>query len=307
MNVPVLLIHFNRPEMTRRQIEQLSEVRPREIYVLCDGPRPERPNEVKDVENVRRQLDGIPWDCRIHRRFQNENLGVYRNISEGISWFFNKVETGIILEDDCLPHPSFFPYCEELLGRYAADESVTSISGYTGLEVDLPIDASYCFTNYFSCWGWATWRRSWGQFDPGMTGFVDPLDWSRICRRLHRGLRQRLYWNLKFNEVLSGRTDSWAYRFLLSMWQAEGLAIAPKCNLVENAGFGKGATNTALLRERRTKYRGLELPLQHPEKPIATNQWLDRWIEDHCHSKSLAIRVDWLRRRLFSRLSPAKR
>lgn len=305
MEVPLLLIHFNRPEMTRRQIEWLSAVQPRRLYVLCDGAREGRPEDVERTEKVRRQFDSIPWECEIRRCYRDENLGVYHNISQGISWFFEQVEAGIILEDDCLPHASFFPYCDELLQRFAGVEQVTTISGYTGLETDLPINDSYCFSNYFSCWGWATWRRSWVAFDPDMNGFVDAAKWSEICRRLHPSFRQKLYWKYIFNRVFSGRTNSWAYRFLLSMWLRGGLAVVPKRNLIENTGFRGDATNTAWHEERETAVRAMDTPMKHPSGAIQPNLWFDRWTEDHCHSKSLTVRVAWLRKRIAARIRTA--
>ncbi|MGZ0706959.1 hypothetical protein ACWPKO_01310 [Coraliomargarita sp. W4R53] len=297
MKTPILLIHFNRPDMTRRQIEILARIQPERIWVLTDGARANHPDEVAKIAAVRAQFESLPWPCEVTRLFREANLGVSQNISNGISWFFEQVDRGIILEDDCLPDASFFPFCHDLLERYADSERVFSISGYTGKSEDLPIEESYCFSNYFSCWGWATWRRAWKCYDAEMAGFADPSEWKQIKGRLHPNLRQQLYWKMIFNRVMSGRTDSWAYRFLLSMWRREGVAITPRRNMIENCGFGSEATNTAGMKERDIEAVGIDWPLQHPELPIRHNTWLDRWIEDNCHSKSLSVRFDWLRRK----------
>ncbi len=46
---------------------------------------------------------------------------------KGLDWVFSQVKQAIILEDDCLPESSFFPFCETLLGRYAQDREVAMI------------------------------------------------------------------------------------------------------------------------------------------------------------------------------------
>lgn len=293
METPVLLIHFSRPDYTRRQIEALKAIQPKRIWALCDGARKARTGEAERVTEVRHLLSELPWECELTTLFRDENLGVYANISSGLSWFFAQCEQGIILEDDCLPDASFFRYATEMLERYADEEKVFSISGYTGQNEDLQINDSYCFSNYFSCWGWATWRRAWECFEPEMNGFVEPLAWQSITGRLHPNLRQRMYWRMIFNRVVSGKTDSWAYRFLLSMWHHQGLALTPRRNLIENIGFSDEATNTAALSERETKALEIDFPLRHPTN-IESNQAIDRWIEDNCHSKNLPIRLKWL-------------
>ncbi|MEM7790639.1 MAG: nucleotide-diphospho-sugar transferase [Verrucomicrobiota bacterium] len=302
MDTALLLIHFNRPDVTRRQVDALRSIAPKRVWVLCDAPRPDRAGEDKKVDEVRSILDTLPWDCKAKYLCRKQNLGVRENISSGISWFLEEAGEGIILEDDCIPSASFFDYCSEMLKRYRNEERVFSVSGYTGIASDLPIETSYCFSNYFSCWGWATWDRAWKFYDPEMFGFKDKVVWRSICNRVHPGLRQRLYWNMIFNRVVNNRADSWAYRFLLSMWRHQGLSINPKRNLIDNIGFLDQAENTTGMKERITPNFELEFPIVHPRK-IIENEFLDLWIENNCHSKSLPIRLTWLLNRLIQRLS----
>jgi len=293
VDTPVLLIHFNRPETTQRQLDVLSTIRPKRIWLLCDAARPGRPEEAEKVGRVRGLLDAIPWDCEIRKCFRESNLGIFRNISSGISWFMDEAGEGIILEDDCLPSEGFFPFASEMLARYADEEQVQTVSGFTGWREPLPIQESYCFSNYFSCWGWATWKRAWDTFDPDMRGFFERDRWHRICRRLHRNPRQRLYWEVMFRRVASGRTDSWAYRRLLSIWDHNGRVVVPKENLVENIGFNEEATNTSRLAGMDVGRRTLDFPLRHPAK-VEASPFFDKWTEDHCHSKSIGYRLNRL-------------
>ncbi len=297
MDRPVLLIHFNRPDATRRQLEVLREVKPRNVWVVCDGPRPDREGEVGRVNEVREMLDNLPWDCRTTKLYGDENLGCCRNVSSGISWFFDQVEDGIILEDDIIPHPSFFRYCEELLDRYRDAHEVYAISGHQRCREPLPIPHDYGFANYFDCWGWATWRRAWRHYDPDITAWRDRSLWQRASKRVLNNYRARLYWHLMFKRVADGRRDSWAYRYQLSLWKEGGFCIIPKRNLCKNNGFNSQGTQTAGLKGLEVECVEQSFPLDCPEK-IELEPAIDQWFEDHIHSKSPAVRLGWLLRKL---------
>lgn len=297
MDTPLLLIHFNRPDTTRQQLAVLARVRPTRVWVLCDGARPLHEGEAGRVTAVRQQLNNLPWKCEVATLYREYNLGVSQNISTGISWFLDQAGEGIILEDDCLPDPSFFAFASEMLDRYRSNSSVFTISGYTGKPSDLNIEASYCFSNYFSCWGWATWKRAWDCYDSEMLGFCDPDEWECIESRVHLTLRQRLYWKMIFDRVLRGQTDSWAYRMQLSIWKQRALGIIPRCNLVENIGFSSDAMNTAGLAAMQTDRASISFPLKHPDEIKSEND-VDRWFEDHVHSKNMPVRFRWLMRKL---------
>ena len=277
-------------------MEALKAVAPKNLWILCDGPRPDKDDEAQKVAEVRKLLEQIPWPCSVKRLYRDSNLGCFKNISDGVSWFLNDCNAGIILEDDIIPDPSFFQFTSELLERYANNHKVFSISGHNHREDRMPITADYGFSHYFECWGWATWKRAWDQFDPSLSGWYNGESRRKIRKNILRTTRSRL-WDWLFRQISKGRRDSWAYRFLLSIWQVEGLVIIPRQNLTTNVGFNPAATQTA-------HYAGLEIsagkqsfPLQHPSK-IAADLSIDSWFEDRVHSKSLPVRLKWLARKL---------
>ena len=292
MRTPVLLIHFNRPDVTRRQLEALRQIAPRRVWILCDGPRADVPGELDRVGEVRALLDELPWRCKVQRLYRTRNLGSYRNISEGLDWFFEDCESGIVLEDKVLPDPSFFPYAQELLKRYADRSEVFAIAGHNRRREPLPINADYGFSNYFECWGWASWRRAWDQYDPAMRGWRDKTLWQNICLRVLPSNRSRWYWSRTFRRVAHQRVNSWAYRFILSIWKERGCVIIPKYNLIENIGSGSTAAQSANLEDLSVPATHVDFPLQHPEY-IAVDPVIDQWFEDAVHSKSLGVRFNW--------------
>jgi hypothetical protein len=297
MHTPVLLIHFNRPDSTRRQLEALKAVAPKKVWVVCDGARGGNLKEQKKVAAVRRQLDELPWSCEVRRLYRDEKFGCFRNISDGISWFLNDCGAGIIVEDDVIPDPSFFPFCEQLLAKYADAADVYAIAGHHRKPTPLDIDADYGFSNYFECWGWATWKRAWDHFDPSMSAWHDRVAWKRISQRVFRHFRARVYWNWIFHLVDRERRDSWAYRFLLSIWKIGGCVIIPKINLTQNIGFTTDGTQTAHFSGQEVSASEQTFPLKHP-RSMTVNPKIDKWFEDGIHSKSLSVRLKWLCRHL---------
>src|SRR6266480_1666618 len=160
---PIVFIVFNRPDVTRRVFDAIRAAHPQQLFVIADGPRLSVEDDAGKCAAVRALIDRIDWPCQVERRFAETNLGLRRSVLEGLDWVFQQTERAIILEDDCLPDPTFFPFCEELLDRYAEDREVAAISG-TNFEpcVQTPVgDASYYLSRFCHIWGWATWRRAW--------------------------------------------------------------------------------------------------------------------------------------------------
>jgi hypothetical protein len=212
---------------------------------------------------------------------------------------FGQVSEAIILEDDTVPHPSFFPFCEELLRRYRDEAAVGSISGTDFTGGTHRMAASYCFSRYNLFWGWATWRRAWAMYDDAMTCFDEtgPTALENILAQTFARRRERLYWRFVLGRVRAGRIDSWGYRWLLSCWKAGLLGIQPTCSLVRNIGVGKDATHTRHSTYDTGPLRELMFPLTHPDA-IQRDQLLDRAIEDKIYSKSMSTRMQWLVNRL---------
>jgi hypothetical protein len=302
LDTPILLIHFNRPDITEKAIEALKPVAPKRVWILCDAARAHKPGEAEKVAQVRAQLETLPWPCEIRRLYREENLGCFRNISDGITWFLKDCGgEGIILEDDCIADPSFFDFCAELLERYRGDPSVMAISGHTGRNDPFNFEgASYGFSNYFGCWGWATWQRAWEQFDPELTGWHDRKRWKQISHRVLPNAWARFYWDQMFKRVADGRRDSWAYRHLLSVWKVEGRLIIPKDNLVRNIGTGEEATHGGQADQSNLHLKSLHFPLVYPAENTIDLR-VDRYIENHVHSKSVRVRLSWICRKLLGK------
>ena len=126
---PILLLIFNRPDNLKKVIKVLEKIRPTKLYISADGPRL---NNTKDNELCKKSRDlfsKLNWKCKIRRNFFNKNLGCREAVSRGITWFFKKEKSGIILEDDCLPNLDFFNFCRTNLIRYNYHKKIGCITG----------------------------------------------------------------------------------------------------------------------------------------------------------------------------------
>lgn len=266
---PVALFVFNRPETSRQVFDAVRAARPSHLLIVADGPRRGREGEEQLCRAARAVVEAVDWDCRVQTNYAEENLGCMRRVSSGLDWVFSEVEEAIILEDDCLPHPSFFPFCVELLERYRNEPRIAQISGDNfqfGRETS---PYSYYFSRYNHIWGWASWRRAWEMHDNAMTDWPLFRDNKLLEGRLS-GKREVAYWTDVFNRVYTGEIDTWDCRWTFSCWKNNLLTVLPSKNLVSNIGFGPGATHTPVPnRYAAMKTLEMEFPLCHPPDILA--------------------------------------
>lgn len=256
----VLFLAFRRPDLTRRVWNAIRAAAPRRVYVACDGPRPDRPDDVAAVAAVRELIDEDDHGLDIVRLYRTENLGCGQAVSTAISWFFENEAEGIILEDDCLPDQTFFGYCTELLKRYRDDSNVMQIAGFNPVSDRYTPDTDYVFTQYGWQWGWATWRRAWKHYDLRMRGWPD---FKRAG--LHHGAN---FWPARVGILEStyrGEVDTWDYQWAFAMASRWGLSVVPRVNLIQNIGLGGGAhyQQTATGPQATAAAESLAAPLRH--------------------------------------------
>lgn len=276
----VAFIFFNRPEHTRKSFEKIRAARPRRLLLIADGPRESVEGEAERCREVRDYVtSNVDWDCEVLTNFSDRNLGCKRRVSSGIDWVFSQVEEAIILEDDCVPHPDFFRFCEEMLERYRDEKSVMHIGGTNFVNTFAPeqIDykASYYFSRYNHVWGWASWARAWNpHYEVGMESWRDPQTRIRVKESISDPL-ERLYWSHVFDSTAAGLEDTWDYQWHYAMWKAGGLALIPNVNLITNIGFGEGATHTrAGSSKANLPTQSIVFPLLHPGD-LSRNDSLD--------------------------------
>lgn len=278
---PILLLVFRRADLVHQQIEGLRPFRPSRLYIAADGPRPGNFRDYTDCEAVRRTLGEIDWPCDVKKLIRPRNLGVKLAVSQGIDWFFQHEEEGIILEEDCFPHGDFLTYCAALLERYRHEPQIMQISGTNFQPTRRAQGASYFFSRYNHVWGWATWRRAWAAYRPHLEGLDTFLAEANDGFWVNH--REKKYWRKIFEKAKADVVQSWAYRWTFSIWAEGGLCVYPEHNLVSNRGFDGRATNTNKVDKSKSDRPVEPLgPLVHPS-PISRCRAADRWTFEHLY------------------------
>jgi len=289
-DTPVVLLVFNRPNTTQRVFEVISQIKPKQLFIVADAPRANHPTDQENCTKVRSIVEQVTWSCEVHRNYADSNMGCRDRVSSGITWAFQKVNEAIILEDDCLPNLSFFRFCQEMLDKYRHDLRVMHIGGANFQLGRERTRYSYYFSRLPHIWGWATWSRAWQYYD------VEIKLWNLLKETTfledifaHRATVK--YWHRNIQKIYDKLVDNWDVQWLLACWIQNGLCIVPKYNLVSNIGFGAGATHTFwknIFAELPTKE--IEFPLTHPPFMVP-NRKADQFIENIMFNRSIISRL----------------
>lgn len=290
LNTPVAFIIFNRPDTTARVFAEIAKARPAKLLVVADGARKNRVGEAEKCAATRAIINQVDWPCEVLTNYSDVNLGCKNRVSSGLDWVFEQVPEAIILEDDCLPDPSFFRFCEEVLEKYRDDERIAMISGDNFQFGNKRGDASYYFSRYNHIWGWASWRRAWKHYDVNMKLWPSFRD-DRYLDCLFADKSVKAHWSDTFDAVYAGKIDTWDYQWAFASWANNMLSIMPNVNLISNIGFGIDATHT----QDSSIYadmpvQPLSFPLYHPNLILPHIQ-ADNFTSTGMFSNSLSKRL----------------
>lgn len=245
MRCPIIYLMFNRLDCVQKTFPIIRSVRPKQLFVISDGPRDSHPDDFEKVRSCRDFIDrSIDWECDVERLYRPKNFGCGYSVAGGLDWVFSYVDRGIILEDDILPDPSFFNYCEILLDYYKDNESVYCITGRNHRGIWQKDNKPYFFTHKLSQWGWATWKRAWTKYNFSMD------DWKQLRNRFSvftslRSLNDFLVDYFFLNGLYhSPRFDTWDFQWFYTCIKHNGLCVMPEKNLTAHIGSGEEATHT---------------------------------------------------------------
>lgn len=288
---PILLLLFNRPDLTEGLIACLRRAAPEQLFIAIDGPRVGVKSDFERVNEVRRLAEAIDWQCEKRWLIRERNLGCGLAVSGAITWFFDQVEEGIILEDDCHPDPTFFQFSSFMLEKYRDDTRVFMASGTSLLPDSVHLVNPYYFSKYMGIWGWACWRRAWKAYDYDLAS-LSAGEWENLVRARSANAVECRYWLHILELMLKGEIDTWDFQVQFCAWKANALHLTSSRNLVENLGFRGDATHTkghSPLAERRAQSN----PPPYAEVPVLADESLDRIVFGEKLHASLAL-AEWL-------------
>lgn len=292
-NLSILLIFFARPETLKKVFDEIKKARPAKLFLACDGARENVPGEIERVEECKKIVSDIDWDCEVFKHYSDENLGCGKGPKTAISWAFEHTDQLVIMEDDCVPAESFFSYMEEMLNYYKNDSRIGIISGFNHFYEWNCGNNSYCFTKYGATLGWGTWKRVWEKYD-----FHVDLIKDEYCKKLikkeisnKKAMQSRLKsWQTANVETYKKKVNYWDIQFGFVKYSQSYLCVVPKTNLIYNIGVGLGSTHTEQEKKKEWKLgqvlfmptKDLCFPLHHPKYVIC-----DREYDKKCFKKVL--------------------
>lgn len=290
-DIPILFVIFNRFDTAKQVFERIKEVQPSKLYIAADGPRENKVGESEKCQQVRDLVKLIDWNCEVKTLFRDKNLGCAKAVSGAISWLFENEEMGIILEDDCLPHLDFFPYCKELLEKYKDDTRIGIISGNNFQNGQQRGNGSYYFSAYTHIWGWATWKRTWQNYDLFLKDY-SCKEFMQNIKPYFLSWNERQVWKDRFLIMKKQGNNTWDYQLCFHIWRKHGLNIMPNVNLISNIGFGADSTHTS---NTNNPYANMKvhhiLPLIHNQE-IVQNKLADEYSRKQDNYKSI-VKLIW--------------
>lgn len=284
LNTPVGLFFYNRPDLLKTILNQLEAIYIPKLFLVSDGPNSQRfgdREKVRECRNLCKELPNVGETIEIYRDY---NVGIYKNITEGIKNIFSNTETCIFLEDDTLPNISFFRYCQELLQWYSEEDKVWLISGtnaFTSKKTTNSGSGSFYFSKYPGFWGWASWSKKWNKYYDGELATYSSFWNQPSFKKQFRSKREYLYWTNKLN-VLIATKGTWDTQAIPTSFYYELLSIVPAVNLVTNIGFNHPDATHSLGNSSLANLLShtFEFPMKIPPR-ISINQDYDKAVSNY--------------------------
>jgi hypothetical protein len=240
---PIALFAYRRPDHLQATIDALRrnpEARESKLYVFSDAPRNEEAAAgVEAVRRILRELDGFRSVNVVHRQ---QNFGLARNITQGVTDVLASHDRVIVVEDDIVASPFFLRFMSEALTTYRDEPRVGSISGYT-YPLERAVGETF-FIRGADCWGWATWRDRWRIFNPDGRALLAELRRRGLIHAFD--FDGTMSFTRMLEEQIAGRNDSWAVRWHASCFLNDLLILYPGRPLAQNIGQdGTGTHHTS--------------------------------------------------------------
>jgi hypothetical protein len=270
---PILILGFRRPANIKRIIDAIRPDAPKLIFFAVDGPRSGKAEEETLVLQTQKAIENIDWECEVRVRFRDKNLGIRKAVPDAVSWALESSSEVIVIEDDAIPGPDLLEFMRNQLEKFRDDTCVAHVSGYNLVPNEKLSEASDPFrlSIYPESYLWGTWAESWKIYNDNIDDYVS------IVRKMRFSQLEKMIWRINFRMAQKDLIQSWAYRWIASMWRENKVCISPNVNLTTYIGSQDG-THT------RRKSRVVEIPLKslnfdiEKEYRIQVDFKADTWI-----------------------------
>ncbi|RLJ73892.1 nucleotide-diphospho-sugar transferase [Pedobacter alluvionis] len=292
---PILFLFFNRLEETKRVFQAIKDSKPEQLFLASDGPRQGQENEASTVESIREYIiNNIDWECNIFTLFRDENLGCKKAVSQAITWFFDQIEEGIILEDDCLPNNDFFRFCDLQLNQYRYDDRIGHICGCNFQDGIKRGGADYYYSKLTHVWGWASWKRVWSVYDINMAELQNAYKEDILSAVTDNQFAKAILYE-SFFKTRNGLINTWDFQYFFSNLINGYFSIIPNYNMISNIGFNANGTHTFNSNSLQANIDHENLPLLVKEPSVI---YQNRMADEYTLTKELPKRYIFITNKL---------
>ncbi len=238
MTAPIVIFCYNRLYHLQQTLDALAKnelAAQSVLYVYSDGPR--KGQEVA-VANVRQFLKTIKGFKSVNIIERPQNFGLGKSVIDGVSSMVSKYGRVIVLEDDLVSSPYFLRYMNDGIARYENNEQVASIVGYS---YPIEHDQICYFLNNSDCLGWATWTKSWQNFQENGQILLDLIVAQKATK--HFNFDNQYNYLAMLKNQIAGKNNSWAVRWYASNYILNKLTLFPSKSLIQHIGNDGSGTN----------------------------------------------------------------
>ncbi|HUI72424.1 MAG TPA: hypothetical protein VL354_18035 [Spirochaetia bacterium] len=195
----------------------------------------------KAVEETREVIRSSKGFHNVRLVERTKNVGLFRNVVDGLNELFRENERVVVLEDDIEVRPDFLSFMHEALAHYGTSGRIHSITGYLyPADFHFPAGLDSFLFPRFCCWGWATWRERWNE-----------IDWRVPTRGSFMGSRDafRRFWSASNDlpeimlDLIEGKNSSWSILFNYTHVRSSRYCVYPTRSLARNIGFDGTGTH----------------------------------------------------------------
>ncbi len=319
LRTPVAITFFTRAHTLQKTFDEVKKARPAKLFLIQDGKRETHNDDWNNMLSCRKIVEAIDWECDVYQNYADASLGAAQRLLSGFSWVFENADRAIILEDDCLPNQSFFPFCDELLEKYLNDERINMITGYNFYDEMPEVDESYFFGKSGTNWGWATWARAWKLVEFDLHKIHADTKAQKLFAKLnpHRISTQKMWWINNVEQKFSNGTwTTWDVQWGLVKDLYFQLAIIPRCNMIDNIGCGDDSAHfssykTLSFDDKKLFHRKqneMTFPLVHPTYIIPDLRY-DRHVERIVYAslpRKVLRKIDHYLKKIFYLFVPSR-
>lgn len=268
---PIVLFVYNRPWHTSQVLDRLAAndlACKSDLFVFADGPKINATKEtIAKIREVRNIVKEKNW-CKKTILIESEyNKGLADSVISGVTQIINQHGKVIVLEDDIVPSQGFLKYMNDALNLYFNEPQVGCIHAW---NYDLNV-SSYTESTFFlkgaDCWGWATWKRAWDEFNPDGKELLETLESKKLEFEFNRKNTHSFIEMLK-NQI-EGKNDSWAIRWHASLFLKNMYCLHPSRPIVKNIGLDNTGVHCGISNLKQVPTNSIEIN----KIPIQESDW----------------------------------